>query len=137
MSDKAYSIWLAGFLLSLSWYVSNLGLMEFLRFEPRPLVGIFFILSGVFAWFFGWRSNTRRTILSHIKSNKQAASFVFQTMAVLFLAALYEMHFMFRESSLALVQDDFLVWRAWMSYIGLIIALSASIINFWAINWQR
>lgn len=137
MTNKIYTIWLIGFLLSFTWYEVNLGLMEISWPEPRIATGVSFILFVVVAWIVGWHPAARKMALQRITNTKQAVLFVLSTMGLMLFFALYEMYFMLMDANIPIAQGGFFLWRAWMSYIGLIIVVVASVIDVFVIRLRK
>lgn len=123
MSDKIFKIWMLGFLLSISWYATNLGLMELLRTNTNGLMVLFWMLLILSSWIVGWHPKIRNLITKNVKNRKQAKGFVLRTMGILLLVSFYELYFVVKESLVPLAQGGFYIWRRFMSYTGLMLVL--------------
>lgn len=130
MNTKTYSLWITAFLLSISWYFINLGLMEILRAEPRTIVGVFFIAFTLMLWIFFWQTKIKTAILGEITSKSKRLLYVAVTTILLWYFAWYEMYFLIKEASFPHPLGSFFVWRAWMSYIGLLLVVISTVINY-------
>lgn len=129
MNTKSYFSWMIGFSLSIAWYLTNLGMMEFGRSEPRMVAGVLFIIfAGIFL-VIGWITPIKSAVMSAVVTNKQRLLLFFFSVGMLWFIVIYQMFFMLREANIPLAQGQFFLWRAWMSYIGLLIVLLATILN--------
>lgn len=129
MNTKSYFSWMIGFSLSIAWYLTNLGMMEFGRSEPRMVAGVLFIIfAGIFL-VIGWITPIKSAVMSAVVTNKQRLLLFFFSVGMLWFIVIYQMFFMLKEANIPLAQGQFFLWRAWMSYIGLLIVLLATILN--------
>lgn len=129
MNTKSYFFWTISFAVSIAWYLINLGMMELGRSDPRIVAGVLFIfLAGIFL-LVPWITPIKAAFIRDVATKKQRLFLFVISMGILWLFAIYQMFFILKEANIPLAQGQFFLWRAWMSYIGLLIVLLATLLN--------